>query len=151
MYFLIFRFEYWRNGCFWWTTGIFAIENSCKFYYYWCVWTWRNVSFFVPPVWFQSIKGKSKVCMVENKKTWTFTGDKGTGEWSSYLQGYVRNSHRIFIPGMRKHNNNYYFYHDNLSSYIVFFHFRLLTVLMHRRQFNLKMVNILRGIFNISI
>lgn len=135
MYFLIFRFEYWRNGCFWWTTGIFAIENSCKFYYYWCAWTWRNVSFFVLPVWFQSIKGKRKVCMVKNKKTWTFTGDKGTGEWSSYLQGYVRNSHRIFIPRMRKHNN-YYFYHSNIFSYEVFFHFRLLTVLMHRRQFN---------------
>jgi len=47
--------------------------------------------------------------MVKEKKL-TFTGDKGTGEWSSNLQGYyVRNSHRIFIPGTRKHNNNYYY------------------------------------------
>ena len=54
------------------------------------------------------MKGKRKVCMVKEKKL-TFTGDKGTGEWSSNLQGYVRNAHRIFIPGTRKHNNNYYY------------------------------------------
>ena len=82
--------------------------------FYWSAWTWRNVSFFHPPSLIVKIpinegQEESMYGFKKRKKKWTFTGDNGTGEWSSYLQGYVGNSHRIFIPGMRKHNNNYYY------------------------------------------
>ena len=66
---LPFRFEYWRNGCFWWTAGIFAIWKQL-FYFIGVLQHEELYPFFILPLWlsrFQSMKGKRKVCMVKKK------------------------------------------------------------------------------------